>query len=256
MRMIILLVSWAVMMFAATASRHASPDVTEVWNDRLSLLRPEDPMGYFELAEEVLDRAPNESADRALAAWLFGTAGRLDRENLGASCALALATTTRDPDQVRRLKAVAMMLDVGGAGSPSDARNTLDAETAFEVSESFGRFRTGRTSSLRKVLRDESVRASLRRFEDVLPDGGIDWLDSASLRSRGRPDLDEQEQRLMLRIEVQLLEGESPSWATEVLGVGGEPLLEVASDEIDLLLGGDPDRPFWRDGKWGTKRER
>ena len=58
----------------------------------------------------------------------------------------------------------------------------------------------------------------------------------------------------MLRVEVQLLEGESPSWATEVLGVGGEPLLEVASDEIDLLLGGDPDRPYWRNGKWQAKR--
>lgn len=254
MRMIMLLVSCTVLMFAATASRNASQDVAEVWNDRLSALRPEDPMGYFELAEEVLDRAPNESADRALAAWLFGTAGRLDRENLGASCALALATTTRDRDQARRLKAVAMMLDVDGAGSASAGGNSLDAETAFEVSESFGRFRTGRTSSLRKVLREESIRASLRRFEDVLPDGGIDWLDSASLRSRGRPDLDDEERRLMLRVEVQLLEGESPSWATEVLGVGGEPLLEVASDEIDLLLGGDPDRPYWRNGKWQAKR--
>lgn len=256
MRMVLVVASCMVLMFAATATNRTAPDVAEVWNDRLSQLRPEDPMAYFELAEEVLDRAPNEPADRALAAWLFGTAGRLDRENLGASCALALATTTRDADQARRLKAVAMMLDVDGAGAASARRSLLDAETAFDVSESFGRFRSGRTSSLRKVLRDESVRASLRRFEDVLPDGGINWLDSASLRSRGRPDLDDDERRLMLRVEVQLLEGESPSWATEVLGVGGGPLLEVASSEIDLLLGGDPDRPYWRKGKWVGKRER
>lgn len=233
-----------------------SQSVSERWEFRLSALEPANPLDYFELGEEILDALPGDVDAQRLARQLFGTAGRLDRVGLGASAALAIATLTTDELERERLNAVAMMLDT----DPKDVKLTgplpaLDAETSLKLSEALGGFRSGRGQRLRSIMGDQSRRTILATFDDLLP-GGIEWLEEASRRTRSRPDLSDRERVQMLRVEILILEMNQPQWSTEILGGFDEPLTEIRLDEIDELLGGDPGRPFWREGRWVGVQDR
>ena len=238
----------AFFLSAGWASKPA--DVTEIFGERLLALTPAEPLAYYELAEEIVDTTPSDPDAIRLARWLYGTAGRLDMDALGSSAALAIAQMTADKKERRRLRAAAMMLDpLHGEMRVSADSTVVDAETAFAISEAFGGFRTGRGQRLRRMLSDPSRRELLNRYDDLLP-GGVVWLDEASKRPRGRPVLDRNDLVQMLRVEVRLLEGETPSWSSEALGGGATPLLEIKREEIDDLLGGNPEKPYWRDGAW------
>ncbi len=233
-----------------------SQSVSERWESRLSALEPANPLDYFELGEEILDALPGDVDAQRLARQLFGTAGRLDRVGLGASAALAIATLTTDELERERLNAVAMMLDT----DPKDIKlagplPTLDAETSLKLSEALGGFRSGRGQRLRSIMGDQSRRTILATFDDLLP-GGIEWLEEASRRTRSRPDLSDRERVQMLRVEILILEMNQPQWSTEILGGFDEPLTEIRLDDIDELLGGDPERPFWREGRWVGVQDR
>ena len=224
--------------------------VEERWQERLEALTPSDPMAYFLLAEEVHDQDPTDPQAARLAARLFGTAGRLDPDGLASSSALAIAEIMANDNEARRMRAVARMLDARQVGGRMSVRSgEVDSETAFEIGEALARLRSGRSSSMRKLLGDAAIMSALRPWDRALP-GGLDWLKSVAQRRSGRPDFSRDELVQLLRMEVRLMEGEQPSWSSEVLGIHGRPLLEVQPDEIDDLLGGDPDRPWWRDGQW------
>lgn len=221
----------------------------ERWVVQLEALDPAKPLAYFELAEEIVDAAPDDRAALALARHLFGTAGQLDRVRLGASTALALAAVAPRVEDAMRLRAVALMLDpMRGAGREAVGDGVVDGESAVDISKAFGGFRTGRGQALRRVLGDPELRARLEPFDVLL--GGLAWLEEMSGRVRSRPDLDRDELVRMLRVEVRFLEGERPKWSSEVLIDGGGRLLEVARDEVGEVLGGDPQRPFYVNGSW------
>ena len=233
-----------------SAGSQSTQSIDERWQDRLEALKPSDPMAYFLLAEEVHDDAPTDPRARRLAARLFGTAGRLDPDGLASSAALAIAEIMADDNEAQRMRAVARMLDARQIGEQVNLRNDeVDAETAFEIAGGLARLRSGRSGSMRKLLGDSVIMTALRPYDQALP-GGLNWLKSVSERRSGRPDLSRDELVQMLRMEVRLMEGDQPSWSSEVLGIHGRPLLEVQRDEIEDLLGGDPDRPYWRDGQW------
>ena len=232
-------------------SAHRPLDVADRYAQQLAELKPSEPIAYFQLAEEISDALPDDAEAIRLARLLYGTAGRLDLEGLGSSSALAIAQITRDSKERMRLRAAATMLDpmqedVFGFGPGG----SVDSETALEISEAFGAFRTGRGQRLRQVLSDPARRQLLVEMEEQLPAGGVTWLETASRQSRGRPELDRNSRAMMLRIEVRLLEGATPSWSSEALGGGAMPLLQITRDEIDEMLGGEPQRPYWRDGRW------
>lgn len=223
------------------------------WTAQLESLDPARPLAYFELAEVIIDSAPDDRAAVALARHLFGTAGRLDLEGLGASSARALSELVRHPEDGMRLRAAALMLDPLREAAPvTPSPTTIDAETAYDISVAFGGLRTGRGNRLRAVLADAARRALLAEYDSQL--GGLDWLDSVSARVRSTPDFAPQEVLQMLRVEVRFLEGATPSWSSEVLTGGGGRLLEVERSEIPRLLEGDPTRPFFRDGQWRANR--
>lgn len=222
------------------------------WTPRLSELDPARPLEYFELGEEIADSAATDR-DRAIARRLFGIAGRIDPEGLGASAALALATLTTDRRAADRLRAAAAMLGDGitRPGGAAD-RTTVDPLTALEISEAFGGFRTGRTSKLRQLMDDPLRLRLLETWDDSLP-GGVKWLAAQSRRSaRSRPDLDEDEVLAMLRIEAGLLQGPQTSWSSMLDLDGDEPLLEIRVDRIDQMLLDGELLPYWRDGRWAA----
>ena len=220
------------------------------WTPRLSELDPDRPLEYFELGEEMADAATTDE-HRAIARRLFGIAGRIDPEGLGASAALALASLINDRRAAARLRAAAAMLGDGVVRSANTGgRNRVDALTALEISEAFGGFRTGRTSKLRQLVNDP-IRLRLRKtWDDTLP-GGVKWLAEQSRRSaRSRPDLDEDEVLAMLRIEAGLLQVDQATWSSMLDLDGDEPLLEIRVDRIDEMLLDGELLPYWREGRW------
>ena len=138
-------------------------------------------------------------------------------------------------------------------GSPTligSWRQKIDGETAFQVSEAFGEFRTGRMVKLRRLFADPEVRRIFERSDDVLP-GGVEWLEEAVGSGRRMPELSRADQLALLRFEIMLLENGRPGWPT-LLAVGGDPpLLEVDADGLDrLLLDEETIQPVRRDGRW------
>ena len=220
------------------------------WEPRLEALDPRRPMAYFELGEEIADAATSPES-RELARRLFGIAGRIDREGLGASAALALASIAPDRRTAARLRAVAAMQSgrVGSVGFLGE-RPRVDATTAIEVSEAFGGFRTGRTSKLRTLLEDPEGLRLLEQWDEILP-GGVAWLAERSRRSaRRRPDLDESEVLAMLRVEVGLLDAQAPTWSGVLDLDGDEPLLEIPVENIDEMILDGELLPYRRNGRW------
>ena len=218
---------------------------------RLEALEPSDPRAYFELAEELADREGEQ--DRRLARRLFGLAGRLDPEKYAASAALALAASATDPRNRSSLRAAASLLPGGTARGSRGRRYEVDQQTAFELSEAFGEFRTGRLIKMREVLDEPATRRILQAVDQSLP-GGVKWLEDAVGRGRRVPDLSRAEQVAMLRLDVTFLEGGRPAWSTLLEVEGDPPLLEVDAARLEqLLLDENPLRPVWREGRWSER---
>ena len=215
---------------------------------RLEALDPANPRAYFELAEDLADS--NSEAERRLARRLFGLSGRIDREKYAASAALGIAELASDPRTRNRLRAAATMLPGGSPLLIGSMRQKIDAQTAFQVSEAFGEFRTGRMIKLRRLFDDPVVRRLFETSDDVLP-GGFDWLQEASKSGRRAPELSQADQLALLRFELMLLEKGRPTWSTLLAVEGDPPLLEIDAEGLDrLLLDEEKIQPLRREGRW------
>lgn len=238
---------------AAPLPRSAPPDRPFDLTRRLEALDPSRPIMYLELAEELADRLPSgESPDRALARRLYGLAGRLDPDGLAASAALGLASLASDARTAARFRAAASLLDPDAAGATGTGRPEVDLETAFEVSDAFGGFRSGRSVGLRRLLEDPTRERLLRAWDDALP-GGVDWLRrQAETGGRNRPALGRDDVLAMIRVELVLLDLGRPSWST-LLAIDDDPAIVDLRPErvLDMLLDDDDAaRPVHRGGEW------
>lgn len=231
----------------------APPDRAFDLNRRLEALDPARPLMYLELAEDLADGLPSgESADRALARRLYGLAGRLDPDGLAASAALGIASLTPDARIASRFRAAASLLDPAAGVGSSVIRPEVDLETAFEIAESFGEFRSGRSAGLRRLLEDPTRVRLLRMWDDALP-GGVDWLMRQSASGgRNRPPLNRDDMLLMIRVELALLDLGQPSWSS-LLAMDGDPAIVDLRPEraIEMLLDDDSARlTVHRGGAW------
>lgn len=236
------------------------------WSARLEALRPDRPMDYFELGEEVADDAagggPSSLSARALARQLFGLAGALaaqDSQALGdaglaRSAALALAELAEDPVQAARLRTAAMLLDRRGGtplGPEELERGAAAASAALALSEALSHYRRGQGAKVVKLL-DEPGVAELVELHGSLIDGGPGRLreDAKAYRGQSRPSLKEASVTRMLQLEVGLLAGRDRPWSADRLLTGDQPLAEVDPGQIEELLDVDATRPLWRNGRW------
>lgn len=78
--------------------------------ERLEALQPGNPAAYRDYAEELVARKDDPEA-RDLALRLFVIAASLDPEKLGKGCMATAAGIARTPQEERRLRAVAYLLD-------------------------------------------------------------------------------------------------------------------------------------------------
>ena len=223
---------------------------------RLSELRPEEPMAYFELAEEIADAA-EEPEQRALARRLFALSGVLAPEQLGRSACLALADMEEDEQNRRRLMALASLFgsdDLSQAVTEDWGASPIEKHTAsavLAVTEAMSHYRRGRGSQAMAALRKPGAMELLEECEDHLPGGINRFMEDCKLyRGRLRPNLSEDHQVRMLRFEIALLTGSDRPWSSELLYGRGRPLIEVDPLRLEEAFGVDGSRPIHRDGKW------
>jgi len=224
------------------------------WDEQLENLHPDRPMEYFELAELVADAADSEP-DRALARWLFGRAGVLDKTRLGRSACLALADLETDDVARRRLRALADLLDQDGHLAVLDRTMNLDdeynIETVLRLGEALSHYRRGAGARTINILRDETVEALFLDFEFLFP-GGLDRFreDCARLRGRSRPLISPRLLQQQLLLEEALISGDQRRWSADLVVSNAAPLIDVDPRNLERSLGVDASRPIHRNGRW------
>lgn len=242
--------------------RHPS---LEPWLPRLEALQPSNPLGYFELAEEISD-AHAEPPGRDLARWLFAVAGTLDPAHLGRSACLALADHETNVQHKRRLLALASLMgaqfashrtiDQGGSSVAEGASGgSTSMSAAMAMSEGLSHYRRGQGARALEAFRKPGATELLRQYESALGvTGGTDQIldDCRHFRGAARPTLAPDRLARMLRIELALLSGDDRSWASDLLLGGGQPLIEVDPDRLAETLGVNVTRVIFRNGKWGA----
>jgi hypothetical protein len=156
---------------------------------RLEALRPEDPRGYFLLAEELAAEDHLREA-RALAERLYVLAFTLDRTpvtplaittppgHLAASAALGLVALSPRPERQAWLRALAMMVRPATATlapAPTEGLAIVPTlgpdEASITLAAMLSMVRTGDGRRARMAMQQPGVRATLEQYEDLLTDG-------------------------------------------------------------------------------------
>jgi hypothetical protein len=223
------------------------------WTPRLEALRPDKPMAYFDLAEEM-DDAATTSWERARARELFALAGVLDPDRLGGSACLALADLETDDLLRRRLRGMAPLLgqhDAAGLLPSPEPTLELQGDAAVALSESLSDFRQGLGGRALARLQQPEVMKLLRQCDAALP-GGADRVLEDCKRYRGglSPMLSDTDVTNLLRLELALLAGADRPWSSELLLTEGRPLIEADPDRLEQLLGVDARAAYFRGGRW------
>jgi hypothetical protein len=251
MRMIGMLIALVMTgsQFAGMAAEAAAND----WNQRLELLRPQEPERYFELAEEVADAASSPT-ERELAQHLFALAGALEPERLGHSACLALADMEENAQARRRLQALAALLPGPSGVSAGDgvaATPDWTPAAATAVAEALGRYRRGDGTQALAALREPGADALLQHFGRLLPGGYQRFIEDCKVyRGQQAPTLSSTDVLRMLRFEEALLAGRDRTWSSELLLSAGQPLIEVDPMRLEESLNVDITRPIYRNGRW------
>jgi hypothetical protein len=261
------------------------------WADRLALLRPGDPDGYFRLGEEVVARA-SQPADVRLARELFVLAYELDRRTggrsglMGASC-IALADIAPLRQDRRWLLAMARSTDArytpAGVATGRHAAATL-APGAASAATALGQTRSGDGAAARQALANPDVLEVLRGYDAALAGGGrggverilrmaeawpcpecrnarvikLPGSNPARYRVCGTcegnpgPKLSREELLTLLRVESWILDGEQKTWAAQIAADEGAPLHDPEPAELAPVLGVDASKVYWRGGGWSA----
>lgn len=230
---------------------------TDRWRVRLESLRPENPLAYFELAEELAEAAAND-AELDLARRLCALAGALDPKMLGRSACLALAHMERDEQARQRLLALAALLDQNRFTSLPDDRSAAAVRQPSRnipalraATEALSRYREGQGAMAITAARKPGAMQLLESGSSALPGGLARFLEDCKLyRGQLKPALTNEDINAMLRLEAAWLAGDDRSWASELFLTKGKPLIEVDPDRLEESLGIDASRNMYRNGTW------
>ena len=223
------------------------------WTDRVETLDPDDPMAYFELAEEIADSSA-DGARRDLARHLFALSGVLAPQRLGRSACLALADLEEDEHSKRRLLALAALLDERAGGlivGPAGETAYYDQPSVLAVTDALSFYRTGNGAKAVSALRSPSAKQILDTYDSIFRGGSKRFIEDCRLyRGSRRPVIADPDRVLLLRFEAGLLAGDDRSWSGELLLNGGRPLIEVDPDRLESSFGVNAGQPCYRDGRW------
>ena len=256
---------------------------------RLEALRPEDPQGYFLLAEEVADTAETGDAVH-LARTLYVLAFHLELRRaahgaIAASAAVGLAQIERLERDRRWLLAMAGAIDHRYA-SPDwnvPASVSVSEETAYLAATAIGLARSGDGREAKRLLEDRGVKDLLRRYERAIgstgetgalfriekyteqwpcrecgnarvvtkpTERGPELRLCSTCRGNPGPRLSDEEFVAQLRFESYLLNGIQRSWAAQTMVDHGAPLRDPDPGDLAEAMGVDVNKPYWRSGQW------
>jgi hypothetical protein len=223
------------------------------WMARVEALNPDDPMAYFELAEEIAD-ASAEDSRRELARHLFALSGVLAPQRLGRSACLALADLEEDEHTKRRLLALAALLDERAGGlivGPAGETAYHDQASVIAVTDALSFYRTGNGAKAVAALRTATAKDILDTYDSIFHGGSERFIEDCRLyRGTRRPMVTDSDRLRMLRFEAALLAGDDRSWSGELLLNRGRPLIEVDPDRLGSSFGVNAAQPCYRDGRW------
>ncbi|GAB4555777.1 MAG: hypothetical protein Tsb0013_18570 [Phycisphaerales bacterium] len=294
MRWCVPLILTVLIVGVVSAQRSDAPGGALSWSDdresalaaRLEALDPDDPMGYFELGEELVSSFPGADGYR-LARELYALAYALDEQRGGSlrlapSAALAIAEVTPDARERRWLLTMARSL-----------RRVGDAPGG-ERGVSRERLACAELLALHRAGDYKRVRPMLRRYDvlELLVGAGMQRREAASLVARIERDIEtidedrydpstRNEERLephprnggnpgpsldetafvrSLRGELLLVGAEPSSWGADLAVREGTPARDLDPDELLSITGVDPARPLWVrgpngwiDGRWTAR---
>ena len=252
---VILILLLVLVSVGSSALRAApvQPAIPEHWIQRLESLRPEQPLAYFELAEEIADEA-QDAEHRALAQRLYALAGLLDTPRLGRSACLGVARIEMRDHLRRRLLAMASLLGAsmgGGSFMGQREQTSYDESTVLSVMNAFSFYRRGLGMRALRELRKPDSRELLESLDHLLRGGSARFLENCRLyNGQVKPTIPEDQLVRMLKVELALLSGRQRSWSSELLLSSGSPLIEIEVQRLDEVLGVDPSRCLYRDGRW------
>ncbi|PHS11260.1 MAG: hypothetical protein COA78_10135 [Blastopirellula sp.] len=142
--------------------------IVTVSKERLAKLSPANPAAYREYAEELAEKKLDPEA-RQMGIRLFLLAAYLDPNKLGSSSLLGMTALARTPEEAKKMRALAFLLDKAHdiqilAGTPTaQPMNTRDANDQKEnVLEAVKLLRSGYRSQARQVLLKDGMEAAFR----------------------------------------------------------------------------------------------
>jgi hypothetical protein len=267
----------------------ASSVLASPYSELLEALRPDEPLAYFELAEELADevRSPETLAlVRTLYVLAFELSRGEGRESpLAASACLGLAELERLQADRRWLRSLAGMQDARYASRdwnvPSSASSTV--EIAYRAATAMGLARAGESRQAQDQLGKPGVIPLMREYERAIgttglagaisrlekqlrawpcpecqnrrflsrqSDEGVQHRLCGTCRGDPGPALSNEEFIGQLAFESVLLNGVQRSWAAEIAVGQGAPLRDPDPAELAPTYRVDPSRPYWRAGQW------
>ncbi len=229
------------------------------WEAQLEALQPQEPMRYFELAEEIADAATTP-AERQLAQHLFALAGLLDRDRLARSACLALADMETDELAKRRLLAMAMLLGddhlltAAGTHGLLGGNQSIPDSARLSLANALSHYRKGQGAQALRVLEEPGVMNLLQAHERLVPGGAARFVEDCRVyKGTTRPILSAGDVTRLLRFEVALLAGDDRSWSSDLLLTETRPLIEVDPSQLEITLNVDASRPLYRSGRWVSR---
>lgn len=144
--------------------------------DRLEALQPSNPGAYRDYAEELVARKDDPEA-RDLALRLLVIASSLDPEKLGKGCMATAAGIARNPQEERRLRAVAYLLDPGhdpsllqekpGKALPAKATGLTGDSKAKNFLAALKAYRRGQYTEAEKQANTPGVETYFQMFGPI-----------------------------------------------------------------------------------------
>ncbi|MFM9097716.1 MAG: hypothetical protein ACKOQW_05410 [Phycisphaerales bacterium] len=220
---------------------------------RLAALRPERPVAYLELAEDLMDRAGGSTspeADRALARHLAALAGAIDIRGTGRSAALFLLEHAPLGADQSRLRAIASLLDPS-TDRAVEAEERSDA--AMALLQAFSHYRRGEGGRAKEWLERAGAAALLDRHPTVLPGGSARFrAECDAMRQSGPPIVAPAQVEALHALVAAAASGEPRSWSEAIVLEGPAPLPELNVSDPGAVFGVDPRASVWRSGAWAA----
>jgi len=224
-----------------------------VSKERLESLSPDKPEDYRDYAEELAEKRKDPDA-RAASLRLYLIAAYLDPESLGRSCLLGMVALARHPDEERKFRAMAYVVDPNH--DRSLLKSSISAGQASGVDDN-GRqvllkalraYRRGRRGTAMTLAKRSIVKETLERYSDVLTHDEFIRVDK---------EIPADILRKVLVLEMMLSNPENPAaeqakpeaerWSRIV---EREETVPVPSLTLETLTEFDPRECLYRDGQW------